>query len=78
MHQPMLPFEQEKVRLSEQCGVILRRLEIGPVTNSELSRIALNYTARLSDLRHKGFDVRCIYRDRSSGLSTYKLFGRTL
>lgn len=77
MHQPMLPFEHENIRLSEQCGVILRRLEIGPVTNSELSRIALKYTSRISDLRQKGYDVRVIHRDRTCGLTTYKLFGRT-
>lgn len=76
MHQPPLPFEQEQVRLSEQCGVILRRLECGPVTNSELSRIALKYTSRISDLRQKGYDIRVIHRDRTCGLTTYKLFGR--
>ena len=60
-------------RLSRQCAAILARLEQGPATNDELSRIARKYTGRISDLRHAGYDVRCTSQDRTTGLAVYEL-----
>lgn len=64
---------EEKARLSRQCAEILGRLQQGPVTNLELSRIALKYTSRISDLRARGHVVVVQSRDHSTGLVVYAL-----
>jgi len=42
---------QDLKRLAGQNAEILARLRQGAAMNTELARIALNYTARISDLR---------------------------
>ena len=60
-------------RLSKQCAAILARLQEGPATNSELARMALSYTRRLSDLREAGYAVDCYKKDEETGLNWYRL-----
>jgi hypothetical protein len=65
-------------RLENQCRTILALLrERGNqgVTNAELSRIALKYTSRISDLRDSGHDVRC-FMEGGGGVYRYHYFGR--
>lgn len=71
---------EERPRLAHQCGAILERVARGRVTNSELARMALNYRARISELRQAGHDVRVVERNRKTGLVWYGLFaaGREL
>jgi len=64
---------QERERLRGQAGKILERLRQGRATNAELSRLALKYTGRISDLRAKGYDIRMVEQDRESGLTVYEL-----
>ena len=63
----------ERRRLSRQCTDMLSRLRQGRVTNAELATISLKYTGRISDLRKAGYDIRCVERDRASGVSWYEL-----
>ena len=60
-------------RLSKQCAAIHERLQKGPATNSELARMALSYTRRLSDLREAGYAVDCYKKDEETGLNWYRL-----
>lgn len=60
-------------RLSRQCRDILERLRRGPGTNTELARIALKYTSRISDLRKHGYVVEVQSHDHSTGLVVYAL-----
>ena len=66
----MLP---EAKRLNKQCQEILTRLQAGRASNNELARIALNYRARISDLRKVGIKVVCLDRDRETGLAFYEI-----
>lgn len=66
-------LQQESPRLNAQCRAILARLREGPASNVELSGMALNYTARISDLRRTGFTIACVGRDRKAGTSWYEL-----
>ncbi len=61
-------------RVSRQSGEILYRLMRGPATNSELCAMALNYRARVSDLRAAGYVIRC--QRREGGLTVYTLEGQ--
>ncbi len=74
MNQLSLDIRAEKRRFTGQCGMILGRLTRGRVTNDELSRIARNYTGRVSDLRAKGHDIRVVSRSIETGLTWYSLF----
>ena len=65
-------FDQQKKRLSKQCQTILEMLTRGPCTNRELSKVALKYTSRISDLRKAGHVIECEL-DRANGLAVYKL-----
>ena len=52
--------KRDRARLSAQCVALLERLACGPATNVELMvelRI-LNLTARASECRQAGYDVR--------------------
>lgn len=69
-----LVLAQERKRLSHQCGLILGMLQGGRLTNRELSRYALKYSGRISELRQMGHDVRVVERDRKTGLTSYALF----
>ena len=63
----------EKTRLSTQCQSILARLQQGPASNSELARLALKYTSRISDLRDKGYRIDVTERDYETGVAVYAL-----
>lgn len=65
--------QDEQTRLSRQCADILARLQQGPATNDELSRISRKYTSRISDLRQRGYVVICTRQDHKSGLTEYRL-----
>lgn len=65
----------EARRLSRQSAAILAMLERGPVTNKEMSALALKYTSRISDLRAVGYVIEVTSRDRDSGEVTYELKG---
>jgi hypothetical protein len=69
-----LALELDGPRLSRQCAEIVALLNRGPATNRWLADIALNYSGRISDLRHRGFDIRVIERDHGNGLVWYALF----
>ena len=65
-------------RLAAQCQTILTLLqERGSqgAWNSELARIALKYTGRISDLRDQGYDVRCLCENATKGIYRYVYFG---
>jgi hypothetical protein len=66
----------ERKRLNAQCLKILDLLESQEqVTNTELQAIAINYTARISELRGVGgYDVRIVQRNRQTGVNVYQLF----
>jgi len=53
---------------------MLSRLRQGRVTNTELATMSLKYTGRISDLRKAGHDIRCVDRDRASGVTWYALY----
>ena len=65
--------KSEAKRLSAQCHAILARLQQGPMTNREMSQIALSYTRRISDLREAGYDVQIKEQDHATGLTHYEL-----
>ena len=65
--------EEAKPRLSRQCHLILEKLQAGPITNHELSQIALSYTRRISDLRQHGYAVEIVERNDVTGANTYAL-----
>jgi hypothetical protein len=71
MHTALAPVEL--TRLSRQCQAIAARLQAGPATNTELARLSLKYTSRISDLRAKGWNVVCLERDYATGVSVYAL-----
>jgi len=65
-------------RLENQCRTILTLLKQRGnqgATNAELSRIALKYTSRISDLRDAGHDIRC-FQEGNGGVYRYHYFGR--
>jgi|GEM_PF-6891011 hypothetical protein len=64
----------ERRRLSGQCLAMLSRLRQGRATNTELATMSLKYTGRISDLRKAGHDIRCVDRDRASGVTWYALY----
>src|SRR5262245_45936086 len=68
---PNVP-EEAIARLSAQCKAILERMKEGPVTNTELSKMALKYTGRISDLRKYGCVIKHTH-DKESGLVVYRL-----
>ena len=74
MNQLALDLRQEKTRLSRQCETIIGRLCRGRTSNFELYEIALNATARISELRKKGHHIRIVARDHRTGENWYALF----
>lgn len=59
----MKSYEEAKERIPSQLEKILNRLKKAGeegVTNSELSRISLQYSARLMELRLKGYVIETI------------------
>jgi len=63
----------EKPRLINQSLLILERLRRGPATARELVGIALNYRARISDLRAAGHNIPEPTEDHATGYSLYTL-----
>lgn len=63
----------ERKRLSRQCEAILERLQRGTASNSELAAMALNYRARVSDLRAAGYTIEVVERNHDTGLNFYEL-----
>jgi hypothetical protein len=60
-------------RLAGQSLRILAELKRGPMTRDEIAAIGRNVTARVSDLRKAGYDVRCIEQNRRTGFTRYAL-----
>ena len=54
--------EQVERQISPQCESILDLLRTGPATRTELQSICCTPTARISDLRRSGYDIRCEIR----------------
>ena len=68
MHRPGL---EDAPRLDSQCDRMLARLKKGAATNTQLVEIALNYRARISELRQMGHNVQC--EKKQGGLAVYRL-----
>lgn len=64
---------EAKPRVINQSQQILERLRRGPATARELAGIALNYRARISDLRAIGHDIPQPVEDHATGESVYTL-----
>lgn len=62
-------------RLSRQHHAILERLRQGPVRNTELTEIALRYSARIGELRNAGYDIRKQAISEERGVFEYWLEG---
>ncbi len=60
-------------RLSGQQAAILARLQRGRVANTELTTIALRYSARLHELTQAGFYWEKFDEDHASGVVWYRL-----
>jgi len=69
---------QEAVpRLTRQQRQILNLLKRKrTVSNAELARIAIRYSARIHELRRLGYDIRIVAQDHEKGLTWYRLFDR--
>jgi hypothetical protein len=61
-------------RLTRQCQMILDRLRRGRVGLRDILTIATNHTARVSELRKAGYDVRCVVHHHKTGQTVYALF----
>lgn len=72
MADPQVRDTVETPRLSRQCEMILALLKARPVSNRELSGVALKYTSRISDLRAAGYNIQARV-DRVTGLTMYHL-----
>ncbi len=64
---------RDEARLSRQQARLLERLRRGPLTNVEgvVDLNILNLTARVSELRQAGYDVKA--QRGSAGVWTYRL-----
>lgn len=61
----------DEKRLDAQSDQILALLMRRPATNAELSEIALKYTSRVSDLRKRGYNIKC--KRLKGGTTEYRL-----
>lgn len=61
-------------RRTRQIVLIKMALASGPKTSDELSRVALKYTSRISDLRKLGYDITA---RRVGGSYVYTMAGAT-
>lgn len=66
---------EDRDRYANQCDSILERLQAGPLLNSELCKMGLNHTARISNLRKEGYDIVCTRVPGGHGLTVYTLGG---
>lgn len=62
----------DRARLSAQQGAILDLLIARPRTAMELSQTALNYRARISELRQAGHIVDCDHKKGGRTVYTYR------
>jgi len=71
--QPLDPniLEDDKPRVAGHSGQILRRLQMGPATNVQLNKICFRYSARIYDLRSRGYPIRC--ERGEGGVNVYRL-----
>lgn len=60
-------------RLTRQAQLVLARLLLGPATNMELILISTRFSARIFELRKKGYFIETEYIDRAKGLTLYTL-----
>lgn len=64
-------------RLGGQAGKILKMLQAGAVTTSQMAAVARQYNARLSEVRRAihpmGLDVKLIQRNTGTGDNVYEL-----
>lgn len=58
-------------RFDGQREAILKRLQQGPALNTELGAFCLNPRARISELRKRGYVIKCVFG--KGGLNTYQL-----
>ena len=64
---------KDKPRISKQCITILGLLRVQDVvTTDQLAEIALQYNARIYELRKAGFDIKLV-RPGEGGINGYKL-----
>jgi hypothetical protein len=66
-------------RIESQCKKMLELLQARGnqgATNFELSRMALKYTSRISDLRQQGWRIHGTCESVSKGVWRYHLLGR--
>lgn len=68
---------EEAHRLASQSISIVRRLRQGTATNIELSAIALRYSARINELRNRGYEIAIVDRNRLTGVNVYELIKET-
>lgn len=66
------PTAEDFSRYDSQCDRILAMLETGPVLRSDLTAVARNVTARISQLRKAGHNIVC-KRINSEGETIYFL-----
>ena len=71
--EPICAPSIDRKRLKGQNKAILNRLRIKPATNTELARLSLKYTARISDIRAAGYDIKATRIE--AGLWVYELVG---
>ena len=69
---PSVP-EEARPRLSKQCQKVLERLQQGRASNRDLSAIAMQYNARIYELRHAGYVVECVDEDKKTGMAFFEL-----
>ena len=67
---------QDEIRLSNQAYAILRLLQKGPVTTSQLAEVACQYNARIFEVRQAlrplGLDVKLTQRN-PNGNNVYEI-----
>lgn len=68
---PHVTVIADVVRFTNQNRVILERLRKGPAKNYELAALAINYRARISDLRQYGFEIKV--EKVAGGTNEYRL-----
>lgn len=73
-YEPVDPNVDAKAvtRLAGQNLRVLERLQQGPATNVELLEFSIRYSARVFDLRSKGFQIETKH-DPETGLTIYTL-----
>ena len=63
----------QKKRASTQCDAIRARLREGSATNFGLAELSRKETCWISDLRKLGPDIKCVHRNKVTGLTFYRI-----